>query len=1033
MPLTNDHTLSFNWSGDAPAFLIDEYYIDTFVNENFIERVIQSSGDAVLTVESLFEGDQVRLEIIPSLDEALFVDDTIFTETQSVPIANFNNSGVYFTFDNLLVDGSSNNFTEVNSKYYFTGSYYNPETEIDLLISNPRDGSTVSPLEPFFSGIRYQVTKPRCEWDISYMDTAIAWYDPSDSTTLTFDNNGDLISAADKTSNNHTLTARNSNKIMPEISSGVQNGLAVFEFSRNDGVVASANTLVAKDLAISDLTTDSVCFLMVTKNTYTDNQSFLLTTEQEVTNPRIWGAITYPNESILIKNGTDQLSITNALDKVNPHIAGIIFDNTNTRFRRDGSLVAQNTDTNKTFDDSDISSVNFGHNEVGQQSIRGFIGEIVVLSNFDDSDVEKVEGYLAHKWGLADNLPSSHPYKTETPYVYPQTGCLLTTGFNEDVSLTIDNTLNSERSFDVSFVAEDIYSGSVTGLASFNHPILEIQSATFSLLTGYDSHLVPYNLFANYNHEPNYLEYKFYSDSSFQNLIKSGISYDIYSSTGHFFDNATGYLKLTPYNWFGSGETYTYPNPIITFTQEVQTLNYFEGVAVQNNLSGFNWNFDVSLENDIGSFIEYSIDSSPNYSFNNDSYQTGTIPFTTGDDSLIFDTLASRTGTHEDFYYTFYLYSSGTRTLEDSKTGILNSAYPSLTTGISYDYFDGVSSLNVSSNYGDDERLSILYSSDYNTDTEVGTFSDITGSVQLTGELYPSGHFKLVRSDDYNNVYDEANIKGQANRPVLTFKNITFSSLESSTNIVLIAADDYINGVDVYRKAGFLTTEGTTPSHFQDILTFNDYQSHAYESNIPIGHYIDLAPDTVPARNSTIQYSADFSYSTGLYYLYQFIPFDGYGTGHRPDPQLLTYSINNIAKSVDGEVVTTTARVDTTESEISTITGSIDSVDQNARSGFASNQSGIIYNHNNIVIGDLGYGSGVSDYTSFLYANSILTGVRTFQDNTETSLMHSKGFTYDSNGRVTQIVERNATASITLTKNIVYDANGNITSIENTY
>ena len=34
-------------------------------------------------------------------------------------------------------------------------------------------------------------------------------------------------------------------------------------------------------------------------------------------------------------------------------------------------------------------------------------------TNIDD--VEKAEGYLAHKWGLESNLPVSHPYKSSAP------------------------------------------------------------------------------------------------------------------------------------------------------------------------------------------------------------------------------------------------------------------------------------------------------------------------------------------------------------------------------------------------------------------------------------------------------------------------------------------------------------------------------------------------------------------------------------------------------------------------------------------
>lgn len=51
---------------------------------------------------------------------------------------------------------------------------------------------------------------------------------------------------------------------------------------------------------------------------------------------------------------------------------------------------------------------------------NGRISEIVFIQNQAAlSDVEKLEGYLAHKWGLAANLPSGHPYKNAAPVITP--------------------------------------------------------------------------------------------------------------------------------------------------------------------------------------------------------------------------------------------------------------------------------------------------------------------------------------------------------------------------------------------------------------------------------------------------------------------------------------------------------------------------------------------------------------------------------------------------------------------------------------
>jgi hypothetical protein len=50
------------------------------------------------------------------------------------------------------------------------------------------------------------------------------------------------------------------------------------------------------------------------------------------------------------------------------------------------------------------------------QKFEGFIAEILIFdAAISSSDREKVEGYLAHKWGIAANLDGGHPYKVSPP------------------------------------------------------------------------------------------------------------------------------------------------------------------------------------------------------------------------------------------------------------------------------------------------------------------------------------------------------------------------------------------------------------------------------------------------------------------------------------------------------------------------------------------------------------------------------------------------------------------------------------------
>jgi hexokinase len=47
---------------------------------------------------------------------------------------------------------------------------------------------------------------------------------------------------------------------------------------------------------------------------------------------------------------------------------------------------------------------------------KGYIAEVAIYNNvLSTGDRQKIEGYLAWKWGLQGNLPAGHPYKTISP------------------------------------------------------------------------------------------------------------------------------------------------------------------------------------------------------------------------------------------------------------------------------------------------------------------------------------------------------------------------------------------------------------------------------------------------------------------------------------------------------------------------------------------------------------------------------------------------------------------------------------------
>ena len=65
-----------------------------------------------------------------------------------------------------------------------------------------------------------------------------------------------------------------------------------------------------------------------------------------------------------------------------------------------------------------MSGAYIGRNLSGADRLDGQVAEVVVIDGaLDEQTRQKIEGYLAHKWGLAASLPAEHPYKDSAPIV----------------------------------------------------------------------------------------------------------------------------------------------------------------------------------------------------------------------------------------------------------------------------------------------------------------------------------------------------------------------------------------------------------------------------------------------------------------------------------------------------------------------------------------------------------------------------------------------------------------------------------------
>ena len=225
------------------------------------------------------------------------------------------------------------------------------------------------------------------------------WLDADDASTITL--NGSTVSQwDDKSGNDHHATQATASNQPTYTPSGL-NGKPVLTFDGTDDFMSVPDFDNAVSLA-------------------------LISSGGSILSPLIAGAapaLFSPawnvNRSAIQYRGRTDTSIRqlNLGGSGNDFAIGFIsLDAASSEVRLSGNGGAQTTFSH-TINSADTTINTLGRDfQGGTQFADGRIAEIVVASSLlSTDDRQKLEGYLAHKWGLTANLPADHPYKTTPP------------------------------------------------------------------------------------------------------------------------------------------------------------------------------------------------------------------------------------------------------------------------------------------------------------------------------------------------------------------------------------------------------------------------------------------------------------------------------------------------------------------------------------------------------------------------------------------------------------------------------------------
>ena len=245
-------------------------------------------------------------------------------------------------------------------------------------------------------------------WTPADIDAAL-WLDASDASTIT-ESGGAVSQWDDKSGNNKNLTQATV-LTRPTTNSRTINGLNALEFNASNGLFTTSTVLSGNPgLLIASIvlfdavvgTIDRVCqisagsasFALTGGSVYSirynsGNQQF----SPPATSVPLILLGTYPSggtyaDAKLFVNGSvlTPSSVGNPTGVLNLGAGFVVGGGTNT---------------------STIGTIS--------EFMDGLIGEVVCTTANDQVSRQRIEGYLAHKWGLTANLPANHPYKTAVP------------------------------------------------------------------------------------------------------------------------------------------------------------------------------------------------------------------------------------------------------------------------------------------------------------------------------------------------------------------------------------------------------------------------------------------------------------------------------------------------------------------------------------------------------------------------------------------------------------------------------------------
>ena len=282
-----------------------------------------------------------------------------------------------------------------------------------------QDGNTPAQDDPSLSGSSGYVSLGVCPpeasaWDPANDITPAYWLDASDTGSYSL--SGSTLNTVTDKAGNFTVSIDGT----PTRVSSSLNSLNVWDFDGSESLVTGSGPYASSGnhWAIGVFQWHAVNSTKDTFFSADGTRTYAVSSSQS--NNTWTGEIDYDGSNSIV-SGTARNTFTASISQSTWTIVSIVFNKTgNQVFGRLNGTTRTSIDPYSLSMDTTASDVRMMRNRSGQK-LDGRMAEYFHVAGVpgtgstDISDVEKAEGYLAHKWGLTSSLPSLHPYKNSAP------------------------------------------------------------------------------------------------------------------------------------------------------------------------------------------------------------------------------------------------------------------------------------------------------------------------------------------------------------------------------------------------------------------------------------------------------------------------------------------------------------------------------------------------------------------------------------------------------------------------------------------